>query len=194
MVTLNYSDDPVIIHKNSIFLAGPTKRISGDFGKNKYAHTAWREEAVKILNDIGFDGILYIPELKHDKWEPRIRIRQMEWEWTALENCGCIVFWVPRCLNRDDTENYLEGYTTNIEFGRYTAERPRNVVYGRPITADKCEYMDILYERKIGRYIRTSLDLTLYDAVEIVRKIEEGSKILKDKSLDKLLQQPIEDV
>ena len=53
---LNYSNSPVITKDNcpSIFLAGPTPR-SNDI-------KSWREEAIKILEQLEFEGIVYIPE------------------------------------------------------------------------------------------------------------------------------------
>lgn len=50
----NYSDQEVLKGEKSIFLAGPTPRENND--------VSWRVEACKILEDNGFDGIVYIPE------------------------------------------------------------------------------------------------------------------------------------
>lgn len=55
---INYSDQEVIKNEKSIFLAGPTPR-SLDV-------ETWRKEAIKILKDLGFDGVVYVPELEHD--------------------------------------------------------------------------------------------------------------------------------
>ena len=55
---INYSDQEVIKNEKSIFLAEPTPR-SLDV-------ETWRKEAIKILKDLGFDGVVYVPELEHD--------------------------------------------------------------------------------------------------------------------------------
>ena len=52
---INYSDELVVKGKKSIFLAGPTPR-----GENI---TSWREEAVKILENLSFDGLVYVPDI-----------------------------------------------------------------------------------------------------------------------------------
>ena len=55
---INDSDQEVIKNEKSIFLAEPTPR-SLDV-------ETWRKEAIKILKDLGFDGVVYVPELEHD--------------------------------------------------------------------------------------------------------------------------------
>ena len=55
---INYSDEKVLKGEKSIFLAGPTPR-SLDV-------ETWRKEAIRILEELGFDGIVYVPELEHD--------------------------------------------------------------------------------------------------------------------------------
>lgn len=44
----------------SIFLAGPTPR-------NKDEVESWRPDALKILEDKGFDGVVFIPEPESPK-------------------------------------------------------------------------------------------------------------------------------
>lgn len=51
---INYSDQTIIKNKKSIFLAGPTPRDE----KIK----SWRITACERLNELGFDGIVYVPE------------------------------------------------------------------------------------------------------------------------------------
>lgn len=54
---LNFSDMPIKIDKTkkSIFLAGPTLR-------NDSFNNSWRKIACEILDNLKFDGIVYIPE------------------------------------------------------------------------------------------------------------------------------------
>ena len=50
---INYSDQEIIEGKKSIFLAGPTPR-----GENVIS---WRTEACQLLENLGFDGVVYVP-------------------------------------------------------------------------------------------------------------------------------------
>lgn len=58
---INYSDQEIIKGKKSIFLAGPTPR--------KEDIVSWRKEAIKILEENNFDGIVYVPE--YSSMKPR---------------------------------------------------------------------------------------------------------------------------
>ncbi len=82
---INYSDQEVIKGKKSIFLAGPTPR-----GENV---DSWRTEACKILEQIGFDGVVYVPE--YSTWKPKADyVDQAMWERIALTNAT--VIWLYR--------------------------------------------------------------------------------------------------
>lgn len=58
---VNFSDEVVLKGKKSIFLAGPTPR------EEKVA--SWRVAAVKKLEELGFDGVVFVPE--HSAWVPK---------------------------------------------------------------------------------------------------------------------------
>ena len=58
---INYSDEDVKKGIKSIFLAGPTPRDGNVI--------SWRIEACKILEKLGFDGIVYVPE--YSTWKPK---------------------------------------------------------------------------------------------------------------------------
>lgn len=92
-MTVNYSDQEVIKGKKSIFLAGPTPREENVI--------SWRAEACKILEKIGFNGVVYVPE--YSTWKPK-------GEYVALTNATVIAFWVPRKLPS------MPAFTTNVEF------------------------------------------------------------------------------
>lgn len=53
---VKYYEDKVIECKKSIFLAGPTLR--------KEIVKSWRPQAIEILEELGFDGVVYVPEFK----------------------------------------------------------------------------------------------------------------------------------
>ena len=130
---VNYSDEEFIKSKKSIFLAGPTPR-SEDI-------VSWRKEAIRILKENGFDGVVYVPEYKSMK--PRSDYEdQVLWEREGLTNATAIVFWVPRKTPG------MEGYTTNVEFGYYM--HTNKIIYGRPNDAEKTKYLDWLYEYDYG--------------------------------------------
>lgn len=130
---INYSDEGVVKGKNSIFLAGPTPR-----GENA---VSWRKDAVRILEELGFDGVVYVPE--YSTWKPKEDyVDQAMWERNALTEADVIVFWIPRDLKE------MPGYTTNVEFGYWLPTK--KVIYGRPDKAPKTKYLDWLYELDYG--------------------------------------------
>lgn len=108
----------------TLFLAGPTARGNRP--------TAWRQEALQILKDIGFDGHVFIPEAEGGKWNGDTDA-QNAWEHAALTRADAIVFWVIRDL---DT---MPGFTTNIEFGQWM--RSGKIVLGIPEGAPATSYM-----------------------------------------------------
>lgn len=74
---INYSDQEVIKGEKSIFLAGPTPR-----GENI---SSWRTDAREILKQLGFDGVVYVPE--YSTWKPKEDyVDQAMWERIALTN------------------------------------------------------------------------------------------------------------
>ena len=68
---------PNTINK-SVFLAGPSSRPGQDI-------ESWRNDAIKILDDIGFDGVVFSPEYREMKSDPKAHDNfdydnQVEWE------------------------------------------------------------------------------------------------------------------
>jgi hypothetical protein len=139
-----YSDQKIptnLVTEPSIFLAGPTPR-SLDV-------PSWRPHALELLKKIGYCGIVLVPEhqVRSDKAD---YTDQVEWEWEGLENAKAIAFWVPREIQT------MPGFTTNVEFGSYI--RSNRSVYGRPPEAQKCRYLDWLYEKTRGVKPHTNLE------------------------------------
>ena len=56
---------------SALFLAGPIDRS----GKGD----SWRNDAIQILKDIGFDGVVFNPEQRNGKWHGD-HAAQVEWE------------------------------------------------------------------------------------------------------------------
>lgn len=154
---LNFSDEPIIIQKNSIFLAGPTVRNS------KY-EASWRFEAGECLKELGYDGIVYNPEFGHSE-NPIDFVPQATWEKNGLVNAGCIVFYV--CREFPD----IPGLTTNVEFGRYLTLRPDNCLLCCPEFANKNRYLKWLYnDVKPGAVIYETMEDVLKAAIEVAHK------------------------
>ena len=152
---LNFSDMPIKIDstKKSIFLAGPTLR-------NNSFDNSWRKDACEILKNLGFDGIVYIPEFQKED-NPMDFMNQVEWERDGLSNANIILFYVPRKFPE------LPGFTTNVEFGMYLAKRPHNVLLCCPPNSEKNRYLEWLYLREVPNgTLYTNLNTVLKDIVE----------------------------
>lgn len=149
---INYSDQEVIKNEKSIFLAGPTPR-SLDV-------ETWRKLAISILDNLGFDGVVYVPELEHDNRTFNYD-NQVWWEREALHNADTIVFWIPR-----DMKN-LPALTTNVEYGYWISKNPEKVVYGRPDDSEKNRYLDWLYQTETGRKPINDLSNLLKEAIKM---------------------------
>lgn len=113
----------------SIFLAGPTPRASDV--------PSWRPSAIQTLRNLGFDGLVFVPEAEGGGWHG-IYEQQVEWEWSALGLANKVVFWVPRELNS------MPAFTTNVEFGFMVARYPERVILGCPDGAPKVRYLKML--------------------------------------------------
>lgn len=145
---VNFSDEIVIKGEKSIFLAGPTPR--------EKEVVSWRVEAVKKLEKLGFDGVVYVPE--YSTWVPKTNyIDQANWERETLTEATIILFWIPRSLPD------MPGFSTNVEFGYWM--HSKKVVYGRPDGAPKTKYLDWLYETDYHEKPFNDLDKLLEYAV-----------------------------
>lgn len=137
----------------SIFLAGPTPRSK--------EVKSWRPEAIKFLEEAGYDGVVFSPEPRDGKWHGEY-IDQIEWEDRALTVATCILFWIPRDLET------LPGFTTNDEWGTWKASG--KVVFGAPTDARKVEYQRY-YAEKLEVPNSNSLKETIQFALEMVNSI-----------------------
>jgi 8-oxo-dGTP pyrophosphatase MutT (NUDIX family) len=139
--------------QHAIFLAGPTPRDPET--------PSWRPEAIRILEELGYEGVVFVPEPEGGDWrgsytdqanwermgtvfvpEPEdgqwrgSYTDQTEWEKMGTEMADKVVFWVPRDLRT------MPALTTNIEFGRYVDTG--KAVLGHPEGAPKMRYLDWL--------------------------------------------------
>ncbi len=160
-----YADDTPKFDKPSIFLAGPTYRKGDQIVDGSF----WRADALNILNDLKFEGIVFVPERKN--WDKFDYLDQVEWEYKCLEDSDVIVFWVPR------NKEHLKAFTTNVEFGRYVG--CLTTIYGRPGISDSNRYLDWLYEKLSGRKpINNLKDLLLFSTkmLNIVMEINKNAE------------------
>lgn len=166
---VNYSNEKVLKGSKSMFLAGPTPR-SMDVD-------TWRTEAIKILDELGFRGIVYVPEKEFDDRTFEYT-NQVWWEREALHNATTIVFWIPRNVE------IMPGFTTNVEFGYWLAKNSDKVIYGRPNNCPKNKYLDWLYETETDKKPIDNLKDLLKGAIEKtnlvdVNDITPVQKVLK---------------
>lgn len=152
---VNYSDEPVLKSDRSIFLAGPTPR--------SLEVQTWRKEAIKILENLGFDGIVYVPEREFDD-RTFDYDNQVWWEREALYNASIIVFWIPRVIPS------MPAFTANVEFGYWISKNSEKVIYGRPEDSQKNRYLDWLYETETKKKPVNNLEELLKEATQIVMK------------------------
>lgn len=156
MITLSYVSSEINININSnsrsVFLAGPSLR-----GEKR---TPWRDNAISLFRDYGFNGIIYIPEVEDFKIE-KSKQERFDWIFSCLSISDAILFWIPR----DMIEYY--GLSTNVEFGYCIGQYPDKVVYGRPRGAEKIGFLDKMYNRYNGGCIHDNLNETVLEAIKL---------------------------
>ena len=167
---VNFSDEVVLKGKKSIFLAGPTPR------EEKVA--SWRVDAVKKLEELGFDGVVFVPE--YSTWVPKTNyVDQANWEREALTEATVILFWIPRSLPD------MPGFSTNVEFGYWL--HSGKVLYGRPDSASKIKYLDWLYKVDTGLEPVNNINDLLLEAIELSDKLFNDVEMeiapLKDRKI-----------
>lgn len=135
----------------SIFLAGPSPR--------EESHPNWRPEALGILRDLDFNGLVFIPLPRDGKWLDDYDA-QVLWERTYLKGSTVIAFWIPRDLET------LPGFTTNVEYGMFLESG--KIVLGYPQGAPKMRYLHTVAEME-GVPIFHTLTETLAWAVRFTR-------------------------
>lgn len=156
-VVFTLEEVPKKINK-SIFLAGPTSREGGD--------ESWRKAALQILEDKGFNGVIFVPEARDwEKFNPEYD-KQVAWEEKCLNISDCILFWIPRDLEK------LPGFTTNDEWGFWKSSG--KVVLGAPKDAPKVTYQKY-YAEELNVPFATSLSKTIQNAIEQIGESVERS-------------------
>ena len=151
----------------SMFLAGPSLRPGQEEDME-----SWRKDALKILSDKGYDGVVFVPENRSGKFEKDFSYdNQIDWEDKYLNLADCIVFYVPRDISTDKKGNLkLPAFTTNVEFGAWASSG--KIVFGNPKGSDKNNYLQF-YADKFKVPSADTLTETLDNAMEM---LGEGSK------------------
>lgn len=129
---------PPLSYEHAIFLAGPTPRDP--------LTPSWRPEALRILEDMGYNGVVFVPEPRSGVWATDY-MDQASWEQRCIKMSDTTVFWVPRNMRS------MPGLTTNVEFGRKVDQY--NLVFGAPEEAEKVRYLEWLGgEATQGNFVR----------------------------------------
>lgn len=110
--------------RKAVFLAGPSPRDEET--------KSWRPEALKLLEEAGFDGYVFVPEAR-DGARPDF-IPQMQWELDAMNSSDVIIFWIARDMAK------MPALTTNNEFGIWSILDPARVYLGAPPEAPHTSY------------------------------------------------------
>lgn len=152
-----YSQQP-IPHRlsKSIFLAGTTIR-------NKEEGTSWRHEAITFLQNIGYDGVVFIPEFENANLNTTQNFdysEQIEWEDKCMSISDKIVFWIAR-----DLDKKTFGLTSNVEYGKFM--NSGKVFLGFPKKADKMRYLEH-YAKKLNIPIYNDMKRLLIDVNESI--------------------------
>lgn len=141
---------------SAIFLAGPTPRDKET--------PSWRPEAIRLLEGMGYDGVVFSPEVEDGEWKsgPDAYIEQVEWERKGLDMADQIVFWVPREMTS------MPALTTNVEFGRYVTSG--KVVLGAPEWAKSVKYLDTMLQTETGTKMQVDLSVVLRLAMDNIER------------------------
>lgn len=154
------------LEQPSIFLAGPSYKLSK--GEKPTYGTTWRQETIKLLEQLNFTGTVFVPEFQHSQMPKNWTYsRHISWELECLKLATVILFWVPRSPE-------LPGFTTNIEFGQYM--QSGKIVVGAPENAlcmdyirEWCRRLHIPYHTNLTQTIQSALDSV--DADKYRRKL-----------------------
>jgi hypothetical protein len=126
-----------------VFLMGPTPRA------NSGAVLSWRSEAVRILEELGFQGEVFVPEPRDGIWLSDYTA-QVRWEDAALNRSDRILVWLPRDLAT------LPGLTTNDEWGYWKGRDPARLILGIPAGAQRIRYQ---------QYYANQLNIPMYETL-----------------------------
>ena len=139
MKIIYYYDEPPESFSKSIFLAGPSPRRKDT--------SSWRPEALRILEEKGYDGIVFVPEGPPKKGSSKYNPELSEaWEHKMIDMSDIMLFWVPRDLTIVGyRETKFPGFTTNVEFGHWV--NSGKAVLGYPPKAPNTRYLKFMADK-----------------------------------------------
>ena len=145
--------------KNAIFLAGPCPRKDYD--------NDWRNDMIVELKKVKFNGDVITPtNPKYDTKDPDYYNKQCTWETRGMHVASTILFWIDR-----NSEN--PGFTTNIEFGIWSAKMPQSLVVGIPKGSKKCDYI---------KWVCKTKDIPCFETMEEVAEFIKEKYARKPKT------------
>ena len=53
----------------------------------------------------------------------------------------------------------------------------KNIIYGRPDNAMRCEFLDFLYKTKLGKDANTTLENTISQVIKETKKLKKERKV-----------------
>ena len=168
-----YLNEKPVLTNNSIYLGGASHY-------NYRTEGSWRQEALHLLKDeLGFTGVVYVPELCDSDLNPFKLTYDLFDRWTSAvtEVCGCIGFFMTRNLSYK-----IYGFQADLEFAKYLESRPDSLVYGSDLIANSVESLNYAYLKvRLGHRPSSeeleqcphSLKEVLQEAVEKVNSLEK---------------------
>jgi len=144
-----------------IFLVGPTPR--------KKSVISWRIEALRILEEMGYDGHVFVPEPRSGIWK-KDYYSQIKWEKKGLAMADCILCWIPRSKD-------FPAYTTNTEVGMCVSSG--KIVLGAPEDAPKMRYL-----RALGEDYNVPQAVTLEDTIRKAMEMVGAGALRKEGECD----------
>lgn len=115
----------------SIFLLGPIPRTP------KTKPLSWKPEAYRLLEELGYDGVVYDPEHEEAPDGNVVNYNkkpQIDWEVEAMRRADVIVAWIPRQFPD------MPAMTSNIELGEWF--KSGKLILGYPKDTSRMDYIN----------------------------------------------------
>lgn len=146
-------EEPPAGFAKSIFLIGPSPRST--------EVPSWRPDVIHILGEMGYDGVVFVPEPRGERVELDADgyMGQVDWEEACMNMADVILCWLPR------EPATMPGFTTNVELGMWIESG--KLVFGGPEGAYKNRYIEHhASKRKVP--VSHSIRETVANALELL--------------------------
>jgi len=149
----------------SIFLAGPSLRT-------EQTGISWRIKALQILEIIGYDGVVFVPEAETGNFTDFNYDLQILWETKCLRIADNILFFI-----NGNLENGLLGLTTNAELGQW--QDSGKCVLVTEETADSVRYQEWwAKELKVPAYHNMFDGIKYIDSIQVDCQRTDGERFV----------------